>query len=617
MTDHETTPRSGRSDPTSGSATSTPSGDERPRDTASTSSRDGSATDCDATIGTSGGRATGAGAMTDGGAPASTATRERRVRAPGTGTAANRLPTRTSSWIAALAAASVIVVLLWLFPVVRRPFLIGAGGAVCLAVGIRLARRHARPPVTFVAALLAVPVALGLFGGPFLVGIALVDTIFPVPDPSLLSLGSLIILSYAGIVLGCSLAVLGLALGGFTVVTPGSLERFSSTTFVAGIPPASISILLAGGAAIGGGPGEAGILGHLAGIVAGFFLSTDPVSLNLGSFLLSLAAAILGLRLCLSTLPVRELLRDTGSPADRDRVIERTKARLSLALLATAVPGFLALAIEIFLPAGRLPGLVGPSLSDLVRLLTTAGAVRFLFLLVTVGSLGAAGVGYTLRRFARATSLSAKNRLTALVAGTVIAGLAIQSSEVLYATIVDEIAGRLPPLITPVFEEQAAAFAGALGEGTIVVLMTAALIGATGFLLLVFRGLIGTSLLSAETPGYSLAAAGLFLAVLFAVPVGLASWLAFAGVAGSLLVWDVGRFGSTLAREIGRESAQQSTDLVHATGTVLVGVVAVLAALVARAVVGTGIAPAADSHLVALGALIVGLLALVEALRLS
>lgn len=618
MTDHDVTPNGRRREPSSlrGESSESP-GPERTRNSGRTRSTHRPATDGGAT-GRAGntGRAKNTGRAGAGGTVSSTP-RGGRGWSSGTPGAADRLPTRTSSRIAAFGTAGVILLLLWWFSAARIPFLVGAVGAVCLAVGIRLARRHASPLVTFGTALLAVPIALGLFGGPFLVAIGLVDTIFPVPDPSLLSLGSLLILSYAGIVTGCSLAVFGLALGGLTSVTPGSLERFSSTTFVAGIPSASIGIVLAGGAALGGAPGEESIISHLSGILAGFILSTNPAALNLGSFLLSLAAALLGLRLCLVTLPVAELLTDTGSPGETDPVLDRTKAMLTVGFVATAAPGGFALGVEISQPAGTLAGVVGPTLSDGIRVLTTARWIRRLLLILTVGTFAAAGVGYTIRRFGRASSVAVRNRLTAVLAGIIVAAVAISGAEALYAAIVDDIARRLPRQVTPFFEDQAAAFATSLGEATIIVILTAALIGATGFAIILLRGLIGAGMLSAETPGYSLASAGLFLAVLSAAPVGLASWLVFVGVAGSLLVWDVGRFGSTLAREIGRESAHRSTDLVHATGTVLVGVVAVLAAIVARAVVGTGIAPASDSHLVALGSLLIGLLGLVEALRLS
>ena len=91
-------------------------------------------------------------------------------------------------------------------------------------------------------------------------------------------------------------------------------------------------------------------------------------------------------------------------------------------------------------------------------------------------------------------------------------------------------------------------------------------------------------LVTERSAGPTLAAVGLLVAAGFGTAVGHGPALAIGGVAAALLVRDVGTYGTTLGRELGRAAPTRRTELVHAVGA---GLVAVLGVGVATAAART------------------------------
>jgi hypothetical protein len=85
-------------------------------------------------------------------------------------------------------------------------------------------------------------------------------------------------------------------------------------------------------------------------------------------------------------------------------------------------------------------------------------------------------------------------------------------------------------------------------------------------------------------------------------------------VAAALLVRDVGTDGTTLGRELGRAAPTRDAELVHAGGTLTVGLVGTGLAYGISTVVGGGLADGSIA-VVALMGVLVGIVFLVAALR--
>jgi hypothetical protein len=93
-------------------------------------------------------------------------------------------------------------------------------------------------------------------------------------------------------------------------------------------------------------------------------------------------------------------------------------------------------------------------------------------------------------------------------------------------------------------------------------------------------------LVAERSAGPTLAAVGLLAATGFGTAVGHGPALAIGGVAAALLVRDLGTYGTTLGRELGRAAPTRRTELVHAVGAGLVAAVGVGVATAAARTAG-------------------------------
>jgi hypothetical protein len=203
----------------------------------------------------------------------------------------------------------------------------------------------------------------------------------------------------------------------------------------------------------------------------------------------------------------------------------------------------------------------------------------------------------------------------AIVGGAVTTVGAVVIAEWAYQQVTAELLRRFPMEIEDGVRDLSTTVADSFGESTVLLLAVLVCVGVVTVLLLGLRLALWSGLLSGTSPGASLAAGGLFLAVAFGATVGAPAWLVVGGVTACLLVRDAGQFGATLVREVGVGQARR-VEFVHLAGTVLVGLGAATLALlvVGRVPAPTGTATGTD--LLALASLVVGLVSLVLALAL-
>ena len=92
--------------------------------------------------------------------------------------------------------------------------------------------------------------------------------------------------------------------------------------------------------------------------------------------------------------------------------------------------------------------------------------------------------------------------------------------------------------------------------------------------------------------GFALGSAFIFLATLGAVPHGVPGVVAFAGVAGALLTWDLGSHATDVGRQLGQVADTRRSEFVHVTGSSLVLAGATVVATLGYYVVVPALAPA-------------------------
>lgn len=394
------------------------------------------------------------------------------------------------------------------------PVALGSGGAVLLAAAVGLARAVDSAAGGAGAGLLVVTGGIGTVGGLLTATLLLVERTFPVEETALLSTGWLTVLGHVGVVVGCSVAALGVAIAARNVVDDNGLDRGMRVVLaVAAVPTVTAVFFVL--VALSGPTPDSALVAPVAGPVTTLF---GPVAALLPGWVqVAVALAV--------AYPVLTLLADT---------------------------------LRSVVGSGR-----------------TAGG---------------------------------------LAAGVLVTGTAIAVAGSAYDWVVSETLGRLPEGIAGNAEELSTNTVTAVGESTVALLAVVLCIGIAALVLLVVYGCLRVGALSTDAAGPSLASAGTFLAVVFGATVDAPAWLVVGGVAASLLVWDAGRFGTTLADEVGTRGTGR-VELVHLGGTALVGVAGIAGAVVVATQFPTGGVTASSTDLVALSSVVVGLLALVFALR--
>ena len=527
------------------------------------------------------------------------------------------LPTRVSAGVALAGTGLLVTLLLGLVGPAVVPALAGIGGALALAAGFwTVSSERFRTVGQVAGGLLAFPVGVGFVVGTVGTTLVLVEVYFPVPEAGLIAVNALLLVSRLMVVVGCVLAVLGAVLGVRNVVSEATLSRYYWTVARTGAVPVAVTAVAAGSAllselAVGrSGVSPVGLLGAVLG-----WLGAPGPGLHVATFWLVASAAAMSARAALGALPVAELLADDAAGAGdrRVRALQRWLLYAGLGTLGLALFG-LYVDIQFRTPA-RLAAAVGPAVADLLAGVTGAALLRAPLVAVTVAATVTTAAVWVLRRVVRASTTGAARRVGPLLVGAALAvgALAVAGSAV--DVLVAEVAGRLPSVFAAGFRDVALSVEAFYGSGTVVLaLMTGCLLVA-GALVLASRLLLYLGYVSRRRAGFALASGGLFLATAFAGTLDTPPLLVLGGLVVSLLVWDAGEYATTLGAEVGREARTRSGELVHAGGTLAVGVAGVAAALAGRALLSgweVGASPATGAGLVAV---LVGVVLLVAALR--
>jgi len=515
--------------------------------------------------------------------------------------------TPTSAAIAVLVAGVAIAGLGELLDGLAVPVVIGAIGALCLAVGISLATVAGRPAVAG-ASLLVVPGGGAVAVALVLTAVSIGGTVFPIPDASLVSLSVLLIVGHVGVVLGTTTAALGVGLGVSGALGGRSLRRFGRIGVTTAVGPA----LLAGALtvrALGTGETPAGAAELPLSELASLAVDPDGPGLAAWSFLLAVAAAAAGVWAALAVSPIRELLDGRVAAESRaGRRLDRAETALWVGTVVAAAAAAIVGALELALSPDAIGDAIGSGPYAALSGVTTAGGLRRLLFGVAAGGAIVAGLSLLGRGALRG---SARSVVPGLV-GAAIALAAAAVAEPAYAAIVEETVGRLPGPIRPRWREAAEQSAAVYGEVTLVLWLIVGLTAVAVGTSLALRAVGRLGYLRTEAAGYALAGGGLFLAAAFAGTIAAPTWLVFAGVLASLVVWDLGRFGTELRLEA-TGARTRRLELLRAGATIGVGLVGAGLAAGIEAVVD-GLSPGTPTTL-ALFFAVAGLVGLVAALR--
>lgn len=519
-------------------------------------------------------------------------------------------PTRTSTALATTVATATAVLLLWQVRSVAVPTAIGVAGVVCLAVGLGLVGSDQRPLPAVLASLLLVPVAAGILVGTLGVTLTILRDFFPVAATAQIPGRSLHLLARVGVAVGCLLAVLGVALGVRNVVDTDSVEAYLGLALRTSVVPLVVGGALVVGTVFTRATGDP--LGPVRGVVP-WLLSPGTGGTHLATLLGLLTVAAFGVRAALDALPIAEFLSDRGSARTDTTQLDSVLSALGVLTAAATMGTLFALAVETAL-GGRLQQVIGSGLYRVLIGVSTASALRLGLLGAVVLSGSVVVAVALLRRLAQLSVGSSSRWVGPFVGGSTLTAAGVVAGEPLVDALVVRIAARLPGPPATLFRETTGSVVRFYGPATVAVALVTVLVAATASAILFLRLLLLSGYLTEETAGYSLASGGLFAAAAFTGAAGFEPVLAFAGLVAALFVWDVGRYGTLLGREVGRHAPTREAELVHAGGTLAVGLGGALIALgLVRVEPGAG-GSAVPAALVLVGAL-AGLVFLVAALR--
>lgn len=538
------------------------------------------------------------------------------------------LPTpRASAVTVTVVTAGLLAVVAVQVDNVTVPILLGAVGSLCLAGGLWLGTGAAAPARGAVgASLLVVPAGAAIAAAPAVTMASVGRAIFPVPDASLVSISALVIAGHVGVVLGATVAAVGLWLSAHEVPASGSVQTFGRIAALTGIAPLvlaaglTVTALLTTDQTLSDGPALPGGLPAPGRLVFG--PPPQAQALDLWSFLLLLAGGLIAVRRVLRTAPPRELLEGgtasvvgpVAAPTNRDQTADsRVETALQAGLALTAGLALVAVVAELLFTPDELAGLVGPAVYDALRVVTTADGVRAVLLGIAVLGLGVSGLASAASKLANTQRQTLVQSLVALAVGSGLAVGATVAADPVYTAIVDWTATRLPAPVKPEWRMLTENAAELYGAPALVLWLLTGGIAVVLAVVAALRWVRSVGALTTGETGAALAGIGLFAAAVSAGTVDAPAWLVFAGVFGGLFVWDTGRFGSELATELGRNADLRTLEVVHAGAALVVGAAGVGTAAVLAGLLGTR--AAASPPTLALLGITLGLICLVAALR--
>ena len=293
----------------------------------------------------------------------------------------------------------------------------------------------------------------------------------------------------------------------------------------------------------------------------------------LGSVVLVGSLSLLALRAALAALPVEELLDDQTADDDAPlQWFERLLSGLNYAQISVGAGIALVVARILFGAAyvdvwARLPAL----LTDLLGLLATAEVVRWLSTrLLVVGAAVVASVKL-IRRLHRTDVRRYLGWLAPLTGAVVALAGGWLAHEPILNVVLTRLEGSLPPSVASVVLEEAG-YVVDYYSGEVV---AAGLVALGGAVAAVALGLLRVGMAIRIVPGrhsgHALASAGLLVTGGFAAAVGAPLLPAVGAIVGAVVVWDLGRFGVGLGRDVGRRAPSLTVGFVRVLAAGLIG----------------------------------------------
>jgi len=513
-------------------------------------------------------------------------------------------PARVSATVALVTTLTVVGALLWQFGDVRWPVAFGAVGAVLFPLGCWLLSDDEPSGVARAAvSLCTLPVGLGLLGSVAGGALVLSAAAFPVEDGALVSVSTLLVAGQVGVIFGCVLALLGVTLGVRNVLAPVVLARYTTTAFLTALVPGTVAVAIGVEAVLFGADGPRQLANEFLTAAWLWLSAGSPTVLPVAGLLFVLALALVSVLAATIVLPVAVVVDD---PA-RLRRLRRTLTAGSAVVIVLVPVAFWA---ELASASERSEPAYGT-----VEALSSVRPLRFGLLSLAALALVATVSAALARWLARHATDGFVRVAGPLAGGTVLTLAAALIAVPVYDRLLELVLEPFPPETAGRVEALAVEAAGFYGEELFAVSLAFVLVTATLCAVVALRLVRFAGYLSAETSGFSLASAGLFVAVVAAGTVGTPTWLVLGGVLASLLVWDSGRYGTTLGREVGSRTTTRGTELVHVAGTALVGLAGALAAFALASRAEAVLATPEPTTPIALAAVTVGIVCLAAAIR--
>jgi hypothetical protein len=317
------------------------------------------------------------------------------------------------------------------------------------------------------------------------------------------------------------------------------------------------------------------------------------------TFLLSVLLLVFLFRLLLRSIPIVNLFPPRQRPLVTAR-LDRLVSRLGWALLA-ATGGSIVLFTVAVVAGVSTPAALSARFdvvaAPVIWLLTTVW-IRVLFVLA-IGSMVALLASNRLRRRVRRLSETDVLRQVTPPLGAFVTALLLGIVVDLLSS-GDELLARLPATVRPPVESL-------LGGGVV----TAVLVVAFGSLILAgiafvsLSVLVSSPVLPDRALGPTLASTAVFGLALLLVLFGGSSLVAFLAVAAALVVWDTGEFATGLREELPSSAATTRGELVHVGASLVVGLLAVVGALLLALLVASDLlVPSVPDTTLAAGAVI-------------
>lgn len=320
------------------------------------------------------------------------------------------------------------------------------------------------------------------------------------------------------------------------------------------------------------------LLGHIDAVFTALTAAMDTITTladrwiappvaypELGGFLLLYAIATRAVASSGRTLPIVQLV-DREDRADvRDRLDRLVGLSSSTAKIA-AIVGILLLVVELAGGMNILLGIVPPL--ALTALITNLPVVRGLFILVAIVLFTVTWAVKALKwAVDQQAHQTARHAVRVLGGGLLVTALGLVFAQPITDRALEELPSMLVAPSTSVL--------GMFSPRVVVLGLIAASLGAFVLLLVGISMLGGMGFFSDRSASGAVASGSLLGGALFASLLGGNQFFLFATVVLGIVTWDVSAYGATVVSELGTDVPTYRPEVVHATATLLVGVVAI------------------------------------------